>query len=413
VGQPADGGLFMPENLPQVDFEKYPDGLSALAKKLLALFFNADPLLDDIAAMVDETYAFPAPLVPMTHLGPAYLLELFHGPTASFKDFGARFLASAWQRIHQANGPTVTVLVATSGDTGGAVAAAFHRRPFARVVLMFPDGRVSPLQERQLTCWGDNVISLSVAGTFDDCQRLAKMVLADTALRTKTQITTANSINIGRLLPQMTYYAAAALEHFRRTGEKLGFIVPTGNVGNVFAATMARAVGFPIGSICIATNANDVIPKFLAGSNEVARPVSLSTLANAMDVATPSNLERLNALYPNLKDFNAAIYAEAVQDNEILDEIRQTYAESGEIICPHTACGVRLLRRLRAAESTETFAVAATAHPAKFPEIITQALGNDVIVPLPPSLAAILEKPVQIISMPNDYDALQEVLLQK
>ena len=413
MGQPADGGLFMPENLPQVDFERYPEELPALAKQLLAVFFEGDTLADDVAAMVDDTYAFPAPLIPMTHLGPAYLLELFHGPTASFKDFGARFLASAWHRIHKADEAPVTVLVATSGDTGGAVAAAFHRRSFARVVLMFPDGRVSPLQERQLTCWGDNVTSLSVAGTFDDCQRLAKMALADRALRAKTQITTANSINIGRLLPQMTYYAAAAWEHFRRKGEKLGFIVPTGNVGNVFAATVARAVGFPIGSICIATNANDVIPKFLAGSGEVARPVSLSTLANAMDVAAPSNLERLSALYPNLKDFNAAIHAEAVSDDEILDEIRQTYDESGEIICPHTACGVRLLRRLRARGSMETFAVAATAHPAKFPEVIAQALGGDIVVPMPPSLAAILEKPVQMTPIPNDYDALQKALLQK
>jgi len=230
-GLAPDGGLYVPERFPALAAADFgtTSTLAEVAPRFLAPFFEGDALAAELGAIVREAFDFPVPLVPLAGPDDAAVLELFHGPTAAFKDFGARFLAACLGRLHRDTQRTLTILVATSGDTGGAVAAAFHGRPGIEVVVLFPRGLVSPRQELQLTCWGGNVKSLSVEGTFDDCQRLVKAAFADPALTARRELSSANSINVGRLLPQACYYAQASLATWRRTGRKANFIVPSGS----------------------------------------------------------------------------------------------------------------------------------------------------------------------------------------
>jgi threonine synthase len=318
------------------------------------------------------------------------LLELFHGPTAAFKDFAARFLAASLARLRAPDAPTTTVLVATSGDTGAAVAAAFHRRPGFRVVVLYPDGRVSPRQAHQLGAFGDNVHALRVAGSFDDCQALVKRALGDDALKRARPLTSANSISLGRWLPQMGYYAAAALAHCRAQGDTLSFVVPTGNLGNALAAILAKTCGVPIGDLMLATNANRVLADVLAGRGYAPR-ASVATLANAMDVGSPSNFERLRWLYPRDADLPSWLSADAVDDDAIAATIESAWRGHGIAICPHTATAACVLRRRRERGDTRAFAVVATAHPAKFESIVEPLIGTPVAVP--PALAALLARP--------------------
>src|SRR5205814_153097 len=231
-----------------------------------------------------------------------------HRPDGGLQDFGARFLAGCFGCLRQGAERPLTILVATSGDTGGAVAAAFHQRPGVEVAVLFPKGLVSPTQERQLTCWGGNVRSVSVRGTFDDCQRLVKEAFRDAALATRAQLSSANSINLGRLLPQMVYYAAASLATWRAHRERASFIVPSGNLGNALACLWVRRIGLPIGEVVLAHNANRTVPDFLASGEWRPRP-SVATLASAMDVGDPSNMERLRALHAGIEELRAAVSA--------------------------------------------------------------------------------------------------------
>jgi threonine synthase len=244
------------------------------------------------------------------------VLELFHGPTAAFKDFGARFLASCLTRIRHGSARPLRILVATSGDTGGAVAAAFHRKPGIEVVVLFPKGLVSPTQERQLTCWGDNITSLAVQGTFDDCQRLVKEAFRDEAMSAEAELSSANSINLGRLLPQAAYYAQSSLAIWRRTGRRASYIIPSGNLGNSVACIWAKKLGWPIDRIVLAHNANRTVPDFLETGELRPRP-SVATLASAMDVGNPSNLERMLALYPDAQALGSALSAVSISDAAI------------------------------------------------------------------------------------------------
>jgi threonine synthase len=404
AGLAPDGGLYVPQELPRLTAEEFAgcDSLPGVAATLLRPFFAGDALAAGLDAICADALALPAPLraiAPHTQL-----LELFHGPTAAFKDFGARFLAACLAARHRPGDAPLTVLVATSGDTGAAVAAAFHRRPGFRVVILYPDGRVSPRQAHQLGCFGDNVQALRVAGSFDDCQALAKRALADAALKERTPLTSANSISLGRLLPQMSYYALAALEHWRRRGEALNFVVPTGNLGNALACMLARAIGLPIGAIALATNANRVLPEFFAGA-EYAPRASVATLANAMDVGAPSNFERLRWLYPDAAALRPAFTAEAVEDAEIRDVLRGCLERYGTLVCPHTATALRLLERLRAHGDARDYAVAATAHPAKFEAVIEPLTGRPIQVPA--ALGALLERPNRAEPLAADYAALR------
>ena len=408
AGLAPDGGLYVPATLPRFSIDDF-DGcetLPAIAARLLRPFFAGSALESSLRDLCEEAFDFPAPLRPID--ARTQLLELFHGPTAAFKDFAARFLAASLARLRAADAPTTTVLVATSGDTGAAVAAAFHRRPGFRVVVLYPDGRVSPRQAHQLGAFGDNVRALRVAGSFDDCQALVKCALGDDALKRARPLTSANSISLGRWLPQMGYYAAAALMHWRAQGEALGFIVPTGNLGNALAAILAKTCGVPIGDLVLATNANRVLADVLAGRGYAPR-ASVATLANAMDVGSPSNFERLRWLYPRDADLPSWLFADAVEDADIAATIESAWRGHGIAICPHTATAACVLRRRRERGDTRAFAVVATAHPAKFESIVEPLIGAPVAVP--PALAALLARPAQAEPMAADYAALRALLL--
>jgi threonine synthase len=339
------------------------------------------------------------------------VLELFHGPTAAFKDFGARFLAACFARLRGAQQRPLTILVATSGDTGGAVAAAFHQRAGIEVAVLFPEGLVSPTQERQLTCWGGNVRSLAVRGTFDDCQRLVKEAFLDPRFGADRVLTSANSINLGRLLPQSVYYAATSLAVWRHHGERASFIVPSGNLGNALACLWARQVGLPIEAVVLAHNANRTVPDYLESGLWQPRP-SIATLASAMDVGNPSNMERLRALFPGLPQLRGAVSACAVTDTEIRARIRSGYRDYGQIWCPHTATAAEVWARLPpAVQRAQRWVVVATAHPAKFREIVEPLIGREV--PVPETLARLFARPVQYVEIAATANALRAALEEK
>lgn len=410
AGLAPDGGLYVPENLPAPRDLAPGANLAETAIGLLQPFFAGDGLQGELTAICEAAFDFPAPLKPLA-TPRDYVLELFHGPTAAFKDFGARFLAQCLARLRRDEGRPLTILVATSGDTGAAVAAAFHRQPGLRVVVLYPDGRVSPRQAHQLGCFGDNVATLRVAGSFDDCQALVKQALNDVALQAQAPLSSANSISLGRLLPQMSYYAHAALAHRAASGNALNLVIPTGNLGNALAAILARALGVPLGRIVLATNANRVLPDYFAGG-DYAPLASVATLANAMDVGAPSNFERLRWLYRGDDAALRAAFASAsIDDAAIRETIARRFHAHGEIFCPHTATAVKVLEGLRAAGEAGDWAVTATAHPAKFESVVEPLIGRSVEVP--PALDELLRRPAHAEPMLPSYEALRQRLLQE
>lgn len=404
-----DGGLYVPEELPQFGLADFAEAqsLSEVAATLLTPFFAESGLRDDLAAIVAETYKFPIPTSSISGAaGEAGLLELYHGPTAAFKDVGAGFLAACLNRLEGDPESPLTILVATSGDTGGAVAAAFDQRPGMRVVVLFPNGRVSDRQAQQLTCWSDNVLSIAVSGSFDDCQALVKQALNDPELAATYRFSSANSINIGRLLPQATYYADACLRHYRATGNKPGFIIPTGNLGNAHACVLAREMGLPIGPIILAVNANRTIPDYLE-TLEWSPRSSVQTLASAMDVGDPSNMERLRGLLGDAKQLRRHIAVASVSDEQIRASIKTDFAEFGFATCPHTATATHVWRSLRREERAACdWILVATAHPAKFETVVEPLIGT--AVPLPPELSAILSKPSRSVTIGPALNALTD-----
>jgi threonine synthase len=388
-GLAPDGGLYVPKEWPDLSQVAAGD-LPSLGKQLIGTFAAGDALADAVPAITQDAFNFPAPMKVLTPSGRLRVLELFHGPTAAFKDFGARFLAASLARIPRSSGRPLRILVATSGDTGGAVAAAFHRRPGMEVVVLFPKGLVSPTQQQQLTCWGDNVTSLAVRGTFDDCQRLVKEAFLDESLRQKVEMSSANSINLGRLLPQAVYYAASSLALQAETGDKASYIIPSGNLGNAAACLWARRMGFPIDRIVLAHNVNATVPEFL--NTGVLKPrASVATLASAMDVGSPSNLERLLNLYPDAKSLGEQVSAWTVSDEAIKARIRTDHATYGEIWCPHTATAAEVHACLPEAEKlAHHWVIVSTAHPAKFREIVEPLVGT---VHVPDNLQRLYELP--------------------
>jgi len=409
-GLAPDGGLYIPESWPHLPPEAFAgaEALPDVAMRLLTPFVRDDPIAPALSGIVQEAFNFPAPLVPLEGDGRLSVLELFHGPTAAFKDFGARFLAACFARLREAQSRPLTILVATSGDTGGAVAAAFYGRPRIAVAVLFPKGLVSPTQERQLTCWGGNVRSLAVRGSFDDCQRLVKEAFLDMGLKAHTQLSSANSINLGRLLPQSVYYAATSLAIWRRYGERASFIVPSGNLGNSLGCLWARQMGLPIGEVVLAHNANRTVPDYLESGAWRPRP-SVATLASAMDVGDPSNMERLRALYPEIGPLRAAVSAVSVSDEEIRARIRFGYERYGQIWCPHTATAAEAFERLPADKRRRgRWVLVATAHAAKFREIVEPLIGR--AVPVPEALAALFARPSQYVEIEASLSALRAAL---
>jgi threonine synthase len=408
-GIAPDGGLYLPEHIPQINLSALlaADTYQEAALQIMSPFFSGDFLSEKLPDMIEHAFNFAVPLKQLK-TQQDFLLELFHGPTSAFKDVGARFLAERFATVPAKN-KTRTILVATSGDTGGAVAAAFHRHDNVRVMVLFPDGRVSARQAHQLSCFGDNIHSYRVQGSFDDCQRLVKIAFADKNLSEHYALTSANSINLGRLLPQMSYYAWATVQYAKQKDnkQKLNFIIPSGNLGNAFAAILARAAGAPIGDIVLATNENRVLSNFFDTGDYLPQD-SLSTLANAMDVGAPSNLERLRFLYPEEKIHQALFKVESVSDDEIRHAIPDTLKAHHEVICPHTACGMVALQRIRVTGDERDWCVIATAHPAKFETVVEPLIHQSVEVPL--ALQQLLNRTAFAEALVPELDNLKSTL---
>ncbi|HWS25532.1 MAG TPA: threonine synthase [Xanthomonadales bacterium] len=414
AGLAADGGLYVPERRPSFKVADF-DGLTnlpAIAERLLTPFFAGSSLAPQLGAICREALDLPCPIValPPSAQGESFLLELFHGPTAAFKDFAARFLAACLARLRRPDDEQKTVLVATSGDTGGAVAAAFHRRAGFRVVILYPDGRVSARQAHQLGAFGDNVHALKVDGSFDDCQRMVKSLLGDRHLATRFALTSANSISLGRLLPQMAYYAYAALKLRRESGIGNGesaelptLIIPTGNLGNALAAILVREMGLPLGDIHFATNANRTLPDFFGGGEYRGRP-SVATLANAMDVGDPSNFERLAWFFRERNLRQSGIHAHSIDDATIRRWIAAGELRHGQVYCPHTACAAEVHQRLRDGGAHGRMLLVATAHPAKFNDVVEPLIGHEVAAP--PALSELLQRPSSSEALAATSEAL-------
>jgi len=404
AGIAPGGGLWMTQRLPV--FQDWPDllamGWSDRCAAILARLLGDEIGREALEHAAHSALDFPVPLVAVRP--GVFALELFHGPTLAFKDFGARFFAAVLDLARPADRP-VTILTATSGDTGAAVAQAFWRRPGVRAVVLYPQGRVSALQERQFATLGDNVTALAVAGSFDDCQALVKAAFADAQLAARHGLTSANSINVARLLPQTLYYAEATAALRRRgIAEPPVFVVPSGNFGNLCAGLLARAMGLPAAAFVAATNANRTVPEYLETGAYRPRP-SVPTLSNAMDVGAPNNWERIEHLFRgDLAALRRVLRWGWKSDAETAESIR-ALRQLGYLADPHSAVAYSVLcERLRPGE---TGVFLATAHPAKFLPVY-EGMGIDVAVP--ESLSALLDRPLLSQEIPNDFDALREVL---
>ena len=407
-GLAADGGLYVPTEWPPLSVHAEAEDLPALAVELLQPLAADDAIAEELPAIASEAFNFPAPLLTLDEARHLDVLELFHGPTAAFKDFGARFLAAALGRQVRSGGRSLQVLVATSGDTGGAVAAAFHRRPGTEVIVLFPEGLVSPTQQQQLTCWGDNVRSFAVRGRFDDCQRLVKQAFADAQLRNQFELSSANSINLGRLLPQMVYYWSASLKIWRTHRIRASFIIPSGNLGNATACVWARKFGAPIDHIVLAHNRNRTVPDYFAEGVLRVRP-SVATLSSAMDVGDPSNLERLRALYGDVGSMRAALTVVSIDDEATAERIRADFERYRRIWCPHSAVAAEAFVRLPSQlTASGRWVLVATAHPAKFRESIEPLIGCRL--PLPESLERLFDRPARFEPLEPQLQSLKDAL---
>ncbi|HKE82699.1 MAG TPA: threonine synthase [Vicinamibacterales bacterium] len=400
AGTAPDGGLYMPERLEALPRASL-DAIRGADIVTIGSVVGAHLLRDEItpsamAALVRDALDFPVPLVQVSER--AWSLELFHGPTLAFKDVGARVQARLLH--HFTDGTPLTILVATSGDTGSAVAQAFHRVPDTRVVVLYPEGQVSDVQEAQMASLGGNITALAVKGTFDDCQRLVKQAFADDDLRRHVWLTPANSINLGRLLPQVFYYFVLA-------GGPI-VSVPSGNFGNLTAGLIAKRLGLHVCRFVAATNVNDAVPLYLMSGRYQPRP-SIRTVANAMDVGAPSNFERMQSLYGGDVDaLRRDVVGFAYDDARVTAEIGEVYRRYGYVLDPHSAIAWLALQEQLERDPKTHGVFLATAHPAKFREIVEPAIGTSI--ELPRVLADAIARPRRASTMPADYAALDAFL---
>ncbi|MDE5580108.1 MAG: threonine synthase [Treponemataceae bacterium] len=423
----ATGGLYVPENFPKIDLEKISGENSDFRKiafEMILPYVEGEIPESDLRALIDDAYPFDPRLVKID--GSSYVLELFHGPTCAFKDFGARFMARAMSYFNRGEDGRLHILVATSGDTGSAVGSAFHNVEGLDVTILYPDGKISPLQEKQLSTFTGNVRALRVKGSFDDCQKLVKTAFTDSDLRKKFRLSSANSINISRLLPQSFYYMHAALQAKRENPEKkIIVVVPSGNFGNLTSGLIAREMGAPIEGFVAATNSNHTIPDWIATGKYEARP-SVETFANAMDVGAPSNYERISNMY-SLDDVRRLFASFWLDNDGIIEAIRDCEEKCSYTIDPHGAVAYKawqdIMRGGLSKVSPEADIskpgltpnvpdwadcakdsvgiILETASPAKFGQTVKLATGKEPA--LPERLERVMHLPDNSVPMENDY----------
>ena len=442
----ATGGLYIPTEFPKLDKtflnkESCPS-FREIAMNMAKPYVDGEIPEEDLAAIIQDAYPFTPKVLPVDPI--SYVLELFHGPTCAFKDFGARFMARTMSYFNRKNDTPLHILVATSGDTGSAVGSAFHGVPGLDVTILYPDGKISPLQEKQLSTFTGNVRALKVKGTFDDCQKLVKTAFTDNELRGKLRLSSANSINIARLLPQSFYYTYAALIAKDRAAmdnkipdPAVIMVVPSGNFGNLTSGLIAREMGAPIEGFVAATNSNRTIPDWIATGEYNARP-SVETYANAMDVGAPSNYERIKAMY-SLEEVRHLFASYWLDNDGIKAAIKSCNDKTGCIIDPHGAIGWHAWDKIRSGEMQELLegkkndftkpgltpnipdwaqkvinkeavgVILETASPAKFGQIVTDAIGREP--PIPSRLEEVMRLPDRAIPMDNDYNMFKDWLL--
>lgn len=409
-GLPEDNGLFVPDNLQPLPsafiqrLEQY--SFAEIAYQITQhLLGNVIPEAD-LQNIINQSITFPAPIHSLDHS--THILELFHGPSLAFKDFGARFMAQTMSYFNQNEHRELVILVATSGDTGGAVAAGFYKTPGIKVVILYPSGKVSHLQEQQLTTVGHNISALEVEGTFDDCQALVKTAFLDSELRQQIRLSSANSINIARLIPQSFYYFEA-YKQLEDKSRPVVFAVPSGNFGNLTAGLWAKHMGLPIDQFIAATNINRVVPEYLQTGTYTPK-ASVATLSNAMDVGNPSNFARMQDLYcftwnNIIQDIKGFSYT----DEETVKAVRSVYDSYGYIIDPHGAVGYLALKAYQKDHPNTNGVILETAHPAKFIDTVESVL--DQKIDIPERLSALADKTKEAKLMNTDYTPFRNWLL--
>ncbi|MCE6993099.1 threonine synthase [Dyadobacter sp. CY323] len=391
---PADNGLYMPEYIPQVSAEFLAEietkTFKEIAVEISNTLFDGEITRSEIENIINNAYDFEAPVVNITPDN--YVLELFHGPSMAFKDFGARFMAAIMSHFLVRSEKEIRILVATSGDTGGAVAQGFYKIPGITVTILYPSGKVSEIQEKQLTTLGHNVTAIEIDGTFDDCQKLVKEAFLDKELQSKFNLASANSINIARLIPQ-SFYFFAAYAQLKKLGKPVVFSVPSGNFGNLSAGLLAFKMGLPVEHFIAATNLNNAVPRYLESGKYEPRP-SIETISNAMDVGSPSNFVRLIRFFDD--DWNSIrskVSGYFFSDEQTSTIMQEVYKNTGYIMCPHTAVaylGLQEYRKVNRADLTGVFL--STAHPAKFLELVDETLGIKTEIPEKLGLLLHIEK---------------------
>lgn len=412
---PQDKGLYMPVEIPQLDadfiqnIEQY--SLPEIAYKIASTLLKDEIPADDLKALIDDAINFEAPAVKLDDK--TFVLELFHGPSLAFKDFGARFMSRVMAYFLKDGEQLLDVLVATSGDTGGAVALGFLGVPNTRVTILYPEGKVSPIQELQLTTNGQNIRAIEVKGTFDDCQALVKQAFADDELNAKFRLTSANSINISRLIPQTFYYFNTYAQLKKQGLNDVIFSVPSGNFGNIGAGLLAYKLGLPVKQFIAATNINDTVPRFLETGVYETKP-STQTYSNAMDVGAPSNWIRIMDLFNNNVDaLKKVVTSYRFNDEETLEGIKEIDAKFNYVACPHTAIAYLAIEKFRkenpADESAAVFL--STAHACKFPDIFPQDIAAKIEIP--EQVTALESKLQHADKLKADFEIFKSYLLDK
>ena len=410
---PSDNGLYMPESIPKVS-QEFLDTIENKSFKEIAVeitntLLGDDIPREDIEKLIETAYDFDAPVLKITPND--YVLELFHGPSMAFKDFGARFMAALMSYFLVKSQKKIQILVATSGDTGGAVAQGFFKVPGISVTILYPSGKVSEIQEKQLTTLGNNVTALEIDGTFDDCQKLVKEAFLDSELTEKFNLASANSINIARLIPQ-SFYFFAAYARLKKLGKPLVFSVPSGNFGNLSAGLLAYRMGLPVERFIASTNLNNSVPRYLEEGTFEPHP-SIETISNAMDVGNPSNFVRMTRFFgDDWKLVKEKIAGYFFNDEQTQESMREVFGNTDYVLCPHTAIAYRGLEEYRKnSEGDFTGVFLSTAHPAKFIDLVEETLEKQIEIPERLKLLLSIEK--TSIKMKPSYLEFKSFLLSK